>query len=245
MKKILMVLLAVAVVFSFAACDDSGSDNKEPVITDPTDTGNSDILFYDNFTSDTAEYYFTASEDYANQKSENGKGVLYGGAQYLSVDIADSSKTYRMSYDVYLNENFDIASSAQQSFGFSQGTGTPSGNRYGVAFAVVDGSKDGTVTLKDNVGADAISANPIFTDIPSDSKIGVTVLFTPDGANTKYEMTLTADGKAEKVERQSAVVDGSSINEIWFSIFGPAADYKTAGDTPFASIDNIKVEVVK
>ena len=214
MKKTLIILLSIAVLFGFAACD-----NETTTVDDAT-------LFSDNFSGevDSSKYDVTTGL--------GANGVVTGGGAYVLLDDEriDFTKSYEVEYTFALNtENMNKAVKFNTSGKYS---GT-----Y-VNAAVKFTNSEGTVSVA--VAGDGVSDNTNVNSnlssfkINPDEDITVKLVIGPqaeaDGMQITGSITNGTGNSIEIGTITNTTVGTSSDNEIsWTIYYGNGAEAEDAG----------------
>ena len=241
MKKLSILLINLCLLFVLASCyqyvfvpvDIPSKDpiEEEPIITDPTDTNDPEMPFYDNFTTDTTEYYFTngAEKFKDNMVVEDGHATLYGGAMY--VQFPSANKPAKLDFDEYnyelsfvlspVGEAFDLKNTDNKLFDFVLITGKYKeednnlGSTGGTVYALITESDDND--LLDIYNTDGWKF--------SDSSTKITSLQN-DTMTISFKLSKTDDGvKAESYVNGSPIGTATNTNEgvdaFYLTMHGP------------------------
>lgn len=214
MKKTLIILLSIAVLFGFAACD-----NETTTVDDAT-------LFSDNFSGEVD------SSKYDKTTGLGANGVVTGGGAYVLLDdeSIDFTKSYEVEYTFALNtENMNKAVKFNTS-GIYSGT-------Y-VNAAVTFTNTEGTVSVA--VAGDGVSDNTNVNsnlssfEINPDEDITVKLVIGPQAESDGMQITGSiTNGTGNSIEIgtiTNTTVGTSSDNEIsWTIYYGNGAEAEDAG----------------
>lgn len=247
MKKTITIALSILVILlAFTSCQPryiffplpdygaSNDDGSEDITTPTNPWGNNDEIFYDDFTSDTTEYYCPAcykensTANHSNHKSfmdsfviEEGKATVYGSSAWLNIDSSDTTKTYTVSY------TFEIDSS----FGDDDIVAFNFGEQTGWSGVFVDFCKDS--------GSIKVSSQNPSAGTPTEFEEGISE------DNGKYTVSFTAGPNDSGSYEISAIVNGttiatttaSDISKLYWDIYSPTE----LNDTPLGYLSNFKI----
>ena len=234
MKKILITLMAAMMLFAFVACDDGGNDVKTD---DPWVNEDVDVLFADDFSTDTQEYYCPENwldtgkkEAHASFvksfKVEGGEAVISHESAYLGFEDVDFSKysSYTLSYTVRLANDF--TSDASNLICFDAGE-TTSWAGAPVTFFV----KDNAVAVAG--GTQSTKGEAVDGVTAKDGKYTVVTTYAKN--DDKVSIVTKINDVAVKTGETASNVN---VTGLYWDIYSVTDASET---TPIAYLDNMKM----
>ena len=224
----------------------------EPIITDPFNTGDPEILFNDNFTSQktvTNYFYKVPNIDFnKNQVHEDGVAKLYGGAQFMmfapevnGIDLLKNS--YTMEFTFTPAKDFSTADTTQGSYRIGAGMGSYNTDTGFIAQALdnymifEDSDTSGKLDVK---GTDN---QTVIMSIVKGEPVSVKIVFDISSYNTAA-MTGTINEKEIFKETRSLTAPAQPLDAFQFSIWGPnGSAYNEPGPMAFGTLDNFTIKI--
>ena len=181
MKRILVILLASLMLFSFVACDDN---TPTPPASEEPDTP----VDPDTPTPEEPEGEDWLSKIEKKDGSLEGAGNIVGPGAYFQLEYEDG-KTYELSYDLTLVETYEGTIEFNHNF--------VGGTHYGQAYLVLDPEETGVkATLRREASTiDAEEAGII--EYANDSTVTVKAVYAPVDEDT-WSVTVSVNGHSFK-----------------------------------------------
>lgn len=235
MKKIVVAILAITMLFAFVSCDDS-SASDDAIISVTFDRESDAELF-------CPEYASTIKEEEKEAKHEgfkgtfvveNGKAAVYGNSAYIelgNVSEFDWSKDYKLTYTVALNTEYTFGNVQTTFLDLLTGVSNPSTPHH-VIFTgnATDGIKVsicGNNDLSDGVNDEHVTS-------VSEGNITVEVVFSMDG--DELTMTTTVRGGEKEISDEFTVTTDDAL--MRWMVYAPTEK----SDTSIAYIDDFRFE---
>ena len=207
MKKVLIALLAVSMLFAFTACDDDPNDKNvvKPVFT--------------NDFSGTADELKEVFGEKANMV--DGGKTTNGGAYLKLTENIDLTKGYNISF------TFDLEDTISNTVGFN--TSAHYDGTYINAFVEFENGSDGAIkaSLRENTEGNLTqtpSASDISIDASKDITVSVNVKETEAGT---VEMTgaITNGGEPQSIGTITCSTELTTSNDlVWTIYYGTGTD---------------------
>ncbi len=232
--------------------DDDTTD--EPVITDPTDTDDPETVFYDNFTSDTTDYYFENVKFNTDglQVHENGVATFYGGGQFMiftpekGINLLEND--YELTFTFTPDASFSTAVADNKAYSFTAGMGklveTYLSDTRSIYMTFADSDKAGELDIASTSMADAATEIPeedIAATVAKGESVQVRIVYSLENYNT-VNIRGYVDGDLIASCNGTA---GVIFDSFQFSIWGPNGDaYYEAGPS-YGTMDNFSVKAIR
>ena len=188
MKRILVILLASLMLFSFVACDDN---TPTPPASEEPDTP----VDPDTPTPEEPEGEDWLSKIEMKEGSLDGAGNIVGGGAFFQSEYEDG-KTYELSYDLTLDPTYEDTIEFNHNF-------VGGGRHYGQAYLVLDPEATGVkATLRPETSTgDAVESGII--GYANDSTVTVKAVYAPVDEDTWSVTVSVNDYPFDAVETPS------------------------------------------